>query len=213
MGNRLETSSGLASLLVVLLLTAACSTVSPKHEIPPRQDFILAGVQVGDTVEITTANGKQYKFKVTKISGFGIHGGERFIALGDITKLVKRSWIEPGHPCGAGEPVGCSIPEVVRLIEEYTDQAEKFHPACVTHDFCYRHGHATYGTSRAECDAVFLEQMKESCKGFAGLGVLDVKDHSICLVSATQTYEAVRKYGKQHFRTDSSTYCDYNWQP
>ena len=164
-------------------------------------------------MEITTADGKERKFKVTKISGFGIEGGEEFIPLGEVTKIVKRSWSFPGHPCGDGEPVGCSIPEVVMLIEEYGKQAEKFHPACVNHDFCYRHGYTTYGTPRAECDAVFLEEMKKACKGIANLGMIDIKDHSICLVSASQTYEAVRKYGEKHYRKDDSTYCDYAWEP
>lgn len=196
------------------VLVSGCAGITPSHEIPPRPDYVLAGVQVGDTVEVTTVDGKERSFIVVRVDGRSIQGEDEIIPLGDVKKLVKRSWEIPGHPCGGGEPVGCSIPEVVLLLSsDYEAQAQKFHPACVTHDFCYRHGYATYGTSRAECDATFLEDMNDACKGPGGLAVLDVRDHGICLVAATQTYEAVRKYGADHYRTADSTYCEYRWEP
>lgn len=93
------------------------------------------------------------------------------------------------HPCGGGLPVGCSIPEVILLLSgEYEQQAEKFHPACVTHDFCYRHGFATYGATREECDAIIYDDMKKTCEGAGGLDVFD-------------------------FRTTTSTYCEYRVDP
>jgi coproporphyrinogen III oxidase len=111
-------------------------------------------------------------------------------------------------------PVGCSIPEVVLLLSgDYEEQAEKFHPACVTHDFCYRHGVATYGVTRDECDTAFYDDMKKTCKGLGGLGVLDIQGFGTCQLAANQTYEAVRRRGEEHFQTTTSTYCEYREDP
>jgi coproporphyrinogen III oxidase len=111
-------------------------------------------------------------------------------------------------------PVGCSIPEVVLILSErYKQQADKFHPACVTHDFCYRHGFATYGTTREECDTAIYDDMKKACKGLGGLGVLDVKEFGVCQVAANQTYEAIRRHGEKHYQTTTSTNCEYREDP
>lgn len=114
------------------------------------------------------------------------------------------------HPCGGSLPVGCSIPTaVVVLIEPYEEQAKKFHEACVIHDFCYRHGAATYDLSREECDDEFYEGMKAACQGFGGLGVLDPEDYAKCQLAALQTYEAVREHGEEHYQSTASTVCEY----
>jgi len=116
----------------------------------------------------------------------------------------------PPNPCGGTEPLGCSIPPAVLVASrDYEEQADKFHNACVTHDLCYRHGAATYGTTREECDDEFYENMKAACQGMAGLGVLDPADFAKCQVAALETYEAVREHGAKHFRAATSSYCDY----
>jgi hypothetical protein len=116
----------------------------------------------------------------------------------------------PGHGCGGGEPLGCSIPTAVLVVSsDYEEQADKFHDACVTHDLCYRHGAATYGLSREDCDAEFHDNMKAACSGFKGLGVLDPEDFAKCQFAARQTFEAVRTHGEKHYRSASSTYCTY----
>ena len=113
-------------------------------------------------------------------------------------------------PCPGSEPLGCSIPVAVLVVsKDYEEQADKFHDACVTHDLCYRHGEATYGTTRKECDVEFLENMKAACTGFKGLGVLDPEDFAKCQFAAKQTYEAVRTHGQKHFQSATSTYCAY----
>ena len=113
-------------------------------------------------------------------------------------------------PCGGTEPLGCSIPVAVLVVsKDYEEQADKFHPACVTHDLCYRHGAATYGLSRKECDVEFHDNMKAACTGFKGLGVLDPEGFAKCQFAAKQTYEAVRTHGEKHFRSAGSTYCLY----
>jgi hypothetical protein len=115
-----------------------------------------------------------------------------------------------GPPCGGSKPLGCSIPAAVLVVsEDYEAQADKFHNACVTHDLCYRHGEATYGMTRKECDAEFLDNMKAACSGFKGLGVLDPEEFAKCQFAAKQTYEAVRTHGEKHFHSTTSTYCAY----
>ena len=196
-------------LILFCELLGGCATVTPAHDIPVTTEYIEAGVQVGDTLEITTNDGKETTIVVIDVGEDYIDGPDGGIAISDIQKIVKRSFHEPGHPCGANEPVGCSIPAVLLLSDEYEQQAEKFHPACVTHDFCYRHGYATYGLTREECDADFLADMKASCKGTAGIGFLDPEQYSVCRLAADQTHNAVRLKGEPYFRTSTSTVCEY----
>jgi len=201
-----------ARLMTVLVLSAAIAACSyaPLQDIRVKPEFIKAGVQPGDTVEIETKDGKTRKFVVTSVSATVIEGEDNRVPLSDIQKIGVRSWQEPGHPCGAGEPVGCSVPEVLLvLVDYYEEQANRFHKACVTHDFCYRHGYATYGTERAACDDVFYQEMQDECGSFGALSVLDVKQYSLCQLTAKQTFEAVRRYGEPAYRSATSSYCEY----
>ncbi len=202
-------------VIAALLISAhGCSHVVPSHSIPAKPEFIRVGVQTGDLVEITTKDGEYRKFVVQDIGIDTIEGPSETIRFSEIERIVKRSWKEPAHPCGGGLPVGCSIPEVVLLLSgDYEKQAEKFHPACVTHDFCYRHGVATYGVTRDECDTVFYNDMKKACKGLGGLSVLDIQGFATCQLAANQTYEAVRRRGEEHFQSTTSTYCEYREDP
>jgi len=194
----------------VFVLVGGCGTVTPSHNIPVRQDYIEAGIQAGDTIEVTLVDGEMKTFEVVDVQSNAIVGPDGVIPISDIKSIVKRSWADPGHPCGANEPVGCSIPEVVLLLsDEYSEQAGKFHPACVTHDYCYRHGRATYADTREKCDTEFLEDMKEACGGTSMLNLIDAKDFSICRLAADQTYRAVRRNGEPHFRTTTSSYCEF----
>ena len=201
-------------IAVIAVVPSGCSQLAPKHNIPARPDFIQAGVKAGDSIEVTTKDGKLRKIVVKDISTDAIVGTTETIRFNEIQSIVKRSWTEPEHPCGGGLPVGCSIPEVILLLsDDYEQQAEKFHPACVTHDFCYRHGLATYGATREECDAIIYDEMKKTCEGAGGLDVLDLKGFGICQLAANQTYKAVRRYGEKHFQTTTSTYCEYRVDP
>jgi len=206
--------------LAIVLLTCfaigayGCSAVTPSHDIRVKPEYIQAGVQTGDRVEITTKDGKYREFVVEDVGANAVKGPAETIPFSEIQSIVKRSWQEPAHPCGGELPLGCSIPEVFLILsEEYAQQAEKFHPACVTHDFCYRHGVATYGVSREECDTAIYDDMKNACKGYGGLGVFDVKEFGICQFAANQTYEAIRRHGDKHFQTGTSTYCEYRDEP
>lgn len=197
-------------IAIVLILVTGCARTVPSHDIPVRKEYIEAGIQAGDAVEITMIDGEEKSFEVVDVRTNVIVGPDGDIPISDVQSIVKRSWTQPGHPCGANEPVGCSIPEVVLLLsDEYSEQAAKFHPACVKHDFCYRHGYATYGDTRELCDEQFLEDMKKACGGASVLNLLNAKGYGICSVAAGQTYEAVRRKGEPHFRTRTSTYCEF----
>ena len=200
------------ALQVILILVAVggCAAVMPSHNIPVRPDYIEAGVQPGDTLEITMFDGEERTIEVLGVRTDAFETADGDIAIADIRSIVKRSWTLPGHPCGANEPVGCSIPEIILLLsDDFNSQSEKFHPACVTHDFCYRHGHVTYAVTREQCDANLRADMKKSCGGFGGLGILDLEEYSFCHLAADQIYNVVRLKGEPHFRTNTSTRCEY----
>ena len=195
--------------MAVLLLQVSCG-YTPSHDIPAKPDYIIAGVKPGDTVVVTTKDGEELTVVVEEVRAAAIAGDGQVIQFHDIESIVLRSWTAPEHPCGAGEPVGCSIPEVVLLLsDEYKAQSQKFHPACITHDFCYRHGFATYGTDRQTCDENFYEDMKQQCATMGALSMLDVKEYTLCQTAARQTFEAVRRYGEDAYRARNSTYCEY----
>ena len=86
---------------------------------------------------------------------------------------------------------------------------DKFREPCKTHDFCYRHGHATYGATREECDDAFYHDMREACAADGIFGLLEPDDRALCELTADRAFEAVKKHGLAAFRTTTSTYCEY----
>lgn len=202
------------SIAVLAIVVYGCAQVVPAHNIRVKPDFIRTGVQAGDSVEITTRDGEYRKFVVKDVGTNHIEGPSETIRFSDIQRIVKRSWEEPAYPCGGEVPLGCSIPEVVLVLSEpYGEQAKKFHSACVTHDFCYRHGSATYGATHAECDLIFYADMKKACGSMGVANILGAEEFGKCQLAAMSTYEAVRRYGEKYFQTTTSTYCDYREDP
>lgn len=201
---------GLALLVVATASLAgmACS-YTPRHEVRNKPEYIRAGVQPGETVEIVTKDGRELEFVVTDIEENAVVGEQARVEFADIQSIAKRSWTTPKHPCGGEQPLGCSIPEVLSgLSEDFDQQATRFHPACVQHDFCYRHGFATYGLSREDCDTEFYENMKDTC-GTAIFSFLDFRNAGACRLTANRMYDAVRRHGEKHYRTTTSSYCEY----
>lgn len=201
-------------VLVSMLIPLGSCSYAPLQDVRTEPVFIDAGVAPGDQVVVETVDGEELEFEVERMSGeviFGINGEE--IAYEDIEKLQKRSWEEPAHPCGAGRPVGCSIPQVLTAISGYYEgYQKKFHQACVQHDFCYRHGYATYGRIRQECDDGFFRDMNKECGDSSLLGILDTDGYrkkAECRIAAEQLYLAVQEYGEDAFQESSSTVCEY----
>jgi hypothetical protein len=85
----------LISALIVILLVTGCTTLKPV-EMPPDQlqDRISTGqiVQVGDSVKLVTADGKQHKFKVTSITDHHIAGKDIEVPIADIVAVESREF-------------------------------------------------------------------------------------------------------------------------
>ena len=75
---------------------------------------------------------------------------------------------------GRAEGLGCSIawafdaalPLEAAVFPPKANHAPvslQMRQACVAHDYCYRHGAATYGYTQADCDGVLLEQAMRLC--------------------------------------------------
>jgi hypothetical protein len=201
-------------LVVAILLAVSACSYAPMKDVRTKPAFIDAAIAPGDQISVETSDGNELEFEVRLLSGdviFGVNGEE--VAYEDIEKLQKRSWEELPHPCGGGLPVGCSIPGVVTAISGYyKDYQERFHQACVQHDFCYRHGYATYRRIRQECDDNFFRDMNRKCGDTGLLGLLDTDGYrkkAECRIAAEQLYLAVQEYGDDAFQEAGSTMCEY----
>ena len=209
----MNAASTLRKLVLLSLLALSACVYTPRHEIKTDPAHIRAGVEPGDRVEVVTLDGRQLEFEVTVVENDALLGDAERVSFLDIAALYKLSWKEPGHPCGGGQPVGCSIPTVVAAVSgNLAGYGNRFHKACMYHDFCYRHGYATYGNSRDACDDQFRAAMETEC---GTLGVLDIMDleraqeHTRCTLAAEQMYLAVRRYGEKAYLTTQSTFCEY----
>ncbi|UCC13663.1 MAG: hypothetical protein JSW21_09825 [Gammaproteobacteria bacterium] len=207
----------IASVMLAIIMVNACTTIAPMREVRPEPEFISAAVQPQDEVAISTVDGRDLEFEVaTKETDAIVSADGERIYFRDIDAISIRSWDEPAHPCGGGLPVGCSVPEVISAVSAYHDRyKDVFHKACVEHDYCYRHGYATYGLDQRYCDNRFYGDMMEEC-GSAGGGILGLTDvdglaeRAKCRLAADQFYAAVQRYGSKAFRTTGSTRCPFD---
>lgn len=76
-----------------------------------------------------------------------------------------------------------------------------FKPACVTHDYCYRHGLGTYGSSQKACDDQFLNDAQRICRS-TPIGVFTI---AFCEAAAQEYYAGLRKLGHKAYRTANTT--------
>ena len=213
-------SAGRWLLGVALLLALAACT--PMHTVKPLPDFVSVGLEPGDRIEVTTRGGTTHEVVVEEVRRDRIVGADQEYLLEDLVSIKKAAWERPESPCGGGKPLGCSVPWLVSLASEaHGHYKEKFYDACADHDYCYRHGHASYGLDRRSCDEAFLDDMRALCPDRASSGVgrvLEVFDDSLdsrqtCETVANDFYQAVRRYGADRFETTLSTYCEYDGPP
>jgi len=81
--------------------------------------------------------------------------------------------------------------------------ATQMRQACVYHDYCYRHGSATYGYSQADCDYILLNHAFRLCRFTeTSLG------HDKCVNRARKVVLGVRMMGGDFFKT-----ADHEIQP
>jgi hypothetical protein len=72
---------------------------------------------------------------------------------------------------GQGKELSCSIPWLVELAafprlpgSTLAPISLQMRQACAFHDYCYRHGAATYGYTQADCDYLLLEHAYRICR-------------------------------------------------
>lgn len=207
------------SLAFLVCIVGGCT---PTHTVRPLPDFVATALDPGDRVTVTTHKGEEFEFIVADIQGNTIVGESVTFRLEELASIRKHAWQRPDSPCGGEKPLGCSLPFLVALSSElHGHYSSVFHDACEQHDYCYRHGFASYGLDRDACDAEFLANMQATCPappaGKAGK-VLEVFNDSLdsrsnCLTVANDYHAAVRRYGEKRFETTGSTYCEYNGPP
>ncbi|HLD68573.1 MAG TPA: hypothetical protein VJA19_21335 [Pseudomonas sp.] len=70
---------------------------------------------------------------------------------------------------GQGNGLSCSLPPGAQALafsrgDKQAPIALQMRQACAFHDYCYRHGNATYGYSQADCDFMLQQQAFRLCK-------------------------------------------------
>ena len=209
----------IATIFYASLLAAACA---PLHTVKPLPDFVKTGIEPGDTVTVETRSGEEHEFIVREVRENRLSGDDAEFLLKDLVSIKKHAWSRPKSPCGGDLPLGCSVPWLVALTSEaHGHYKEVFYDACAQHDYCYRHGFASYGVDRTACDEAFLVDMKNLCPKPAASGVgkvFEIMDDSVesrqtCEMVADDYYAAVKRYGADRFLTTASTYCEYDGPP
>ncbi len=203
-----------------LLTTFVACT--PMHTVRPLPEFVQLALAPGDFVLVTLHDGTVIEMTVAEVRPDALVGGEHSIALNDIATMQKRAWEEPPSPCGGNKPLGCSVPLLVVLASESdAHYKDAFHDACVQHDYCYRHGHRSYGHARNDCDEEFLRNMLTTCPEPAE-GMLkktfelfsdSVESRRQCESTANRFHSLVRRFGEKHFLIQDSSYCEYDGTP
>ena len=127
--------------------------------------------------------------------------------------IPQLSSIEISALGGRGEGIGCSLPELANpafwgyppvASNGRKAQAAKagiqFRQACLKHDYCYRHGAATYQYTQNQCDAFLAEDAIRICRSlYAGDGELK-KNLEWCRTRARKVFAGVVLGGAGAFR-------------
>ena len=204
----------LLCLLLPLLLLSACAQW---WQVRPYADFVRAEIRPGDQLRIETRDGEISKLTVVAVTDDQITGEHETIALTDIVKLEKQSKTPPANPCSPQVPLGCSVPQWATVLHDsQSHYKDYFYPSCEQHDYCYRHGTATYGMGKEACDYRFLQDMQAQCNPDDPMELLLQfgNSYATCGAVAMEFYLAVQKYGADRFRNAaSSTYCEYDGPP
>jgi hypothetical protein len=135
----------------------------------------------------------------------------------DWTSTSSLAACSPKEECNFDDAWACSNPWIVQAlttmgtggISNYIE--DLFSMACVRHDGCYRHGRATYGLTRTQCDDMFYEDMKKKCPSLdSWTGVLTLGTSvGVCQGAALAYYRAVQNYGDSHYHRNG-TVCHYD---
>jgi len=194
---------------------ALLSACAQWWQVRPWPDFVAAEIRPGDVLRVTTRDGYHGEMTVVSLQADRITGKERTVLLADIVMLEKKSGTSPANPCSPQVPLGCSVPQWATYLHD--SQAEYqafFYPSCEQHDYCYRHGAATYGKTRAACDYEFLLDMQEQCNPDSFVETLLIGgDYVECSAVAMEFYTAVQKYGAARYTATGGARCEYDGPP
>ncbi|MFK3843386.1 hypothetical protein [Serratia sp. NPDC087055] len=127
---------------------------------------------------------------------------------------------------GMGAGLNCSIPELVKKAvfkreKNGSDISLRFRQACVMHDFCYRHGYATYRYSQADCDTQLQQSAYRLCRQIHNQNDTTQAEintpllmYTACEKEAKEILLGVTLGGAGSFHDkDSSTYFEYDPMP
>lgn len=121
---------------------------------------------------------------------------------------------------GQGGGLNCSLPWGAQALafnrpENHAPIALQMRQACAFHDYCYRHGSATYGYSQVDCDFQLQQQVFRICKF-----ILRPKSIAICETNARKVTLGVRAGGWGSFKRaraeddeEASTFFEFDPYP
>ncbi|WP_250511786.1 hypothetical protein [Caballeronia sp. GACF4] len=127
---------------------------------------------------------------------------------------------------GEGRGIDCSIPAIGDLAFSQaagvSDIRLRFRQACVNHDFCYRHGLATYGYTQNDCDLALQESAFRLCRQIQASGGEDAASeknsatdpYRFCETEAKKVLLGVALGGSGSYKgAGRSTYFEYDPMP
>lgn len=111
---------------------------------------------------------------------------------------------------GKGQGLSCSLPWLLEKLVFSKESHEasinlQMRQACTFHDYCYRHGAATYAYTQADCDFLLQEQAFRLCKFIA-----ETDRQTLCQTRARLILLGVRLGGSDSFKTAGSTYFEFD---
>ncbi|CAD6548006.1 hypothetical protein ACFQ3P_25680 [Paraburkholderia sabiae] len=125
-----------------------------------------------------------------------------------------------------GRSLDCSIPSWAdiafrRPSSQLSDVRLRFRQACVLHDFCYRHGLATYGYTQNDCDVMLQQSSYRLCRQVFAKDSTDSpgkpssdNPFSFCETEAKKVLLGVALGGAgSYMGPDRSTYFEYDPMP
>jgi hypothetical protein len=112
---------------------------------------------------------------------------------------------------GRGQGLNCSIPTWTQSLflangHNAAPVSLQFRQGCAYHDFCYRHGEATYGYTQADCDFALQRFAYRLCRQ-----IEKNSGHKECEARAREVLLGVRLGGNQAFQAGGdSTYFEFD---
>lgn len=114
---------------------------------------------------------------------------------------------------GKGEGLSCSVPferALFRMEDNAAPLSLQFRQACAFHDYCYRHGTATYGYEQVDCDFMLVQHAYRICRM-----IYRRRDRiPDCWLRAREVLAGVRIGGARDFKPrEFSTYFEFDPMP